>query len=341
MTAAQAFFSEPTQVTTGPSREHDHAKGPFSHHLLSTGNLQLAANADPTPRLEYYLQAATAENTRKAYQADLRHFLAWGGTVPSTPEQVANYLATFASNLSPATLSRRIAAITRAHTSLDISSPTRSALVKTTLRGIRRARGNHQRRVHPILKDDLTQMLTLTSGIKEIRDRALLLIGFSGAFRRSELVAIDLQHISWRPDGLIIAIPKSKTDQLGAGRSIAIPYATGDLCPVTALQCWLEISKITSGKLFRAITRSGRVLDRGITTQSVALIVKTYARQSGLDARLYSAHSLRAGLVTSAAMAGISTWKIQQQTGHKSIEVLARYVRDANLFQDNAAGLLL
>jgi len=179
------------------------------------------------------------------------------------------------------------------------------------------------------------------SGIKGTRDKALLLIGFAGAFRRSELVALTVEDVEHVKQGIVIHLRRSKTDQAGEGRKIAIPYARGAVCPVHALQEWLQISGITSGLIFRGVTRHGHISEFGLSPQSVALVVKERAAAVGLDATQYAGHSLRAGLVTSAAQAGISSWKIRQQTGHKSETMLLRYIRDASIFIDNAAGGVL
>lgn len=288
-----------------------------------------------------YIHAAIAGNTRRAYQGDLQHFLAWGGSIPSTPQQIALYLSAHAGQHAVATLARRLVGIGKAHTSQGLSSPTDSELVRATLRGIRRIHGSAQRQVTPAIKEDLLEMVNGLAGIKGIRDKALLLVGFAGAFRRSELVALTVENVEFAKQGLVINLAHSKTDQEGRGCKIAIPYARGLVCAVQALQAWLEASGITSGVMFRGVDRHGRISGNGLTPQAVAIVVKERAQAAGLDPTKYAGHSLRAGLVTSAAQAGVSSWKIRQQTGHKSDAMLARYVRDANIFVDNAAGAIL
>lgn len=300
-------------------------------------NLQLTAQDDSVSK---YIAAALSDNTRKSYQCDLAHFVSWGGSVPATSEMVSRYLATYAELLSPATLNRRIVAITRAHTSSGLESPTKSDVVKATLRGIKRTVGTKQRQVSPVLKSDLIEMVEGAHGIKGCRDRALLLLGFVGAFRRSELVGLQYADVEFVEQGLIVQLTRSKTDQLGEGRKIAVPYARGAVCPVIALKEWLLVSGIAEGALFRPITRHGRIESTTLSTQAVAVIVKSHVAAIGLDARRFSGHSLRAGLVTSAAQAGVSAWKIKQQTGHRSDAMLNRYIRDANLFTDNAGAIL-
>jgi integrase len=290
---------------------------------------------------EKYIHAAVSNNTRKAYQADLAHFFAWGGTLPSTPEVISQYLASHATTHCPATLNRWLVSINRAHTSQNLPSPTKSDIVKTTLRGIKRTVGIKQRQVEPVLKSNLLEMVNGLSGIKGTRDRALLLIGFAGAFRRSELVGLIFDDVEFVEQGLLINLRKSKTDQISEGRKIAIPYARGDTCPVLSLKKWLELSKITDGPLFRPITRHGKIENSALSAHAVAIIIKDRAKVTGLDATKFSGHSLRAGLVTSAAQVGVSAWKIRAQTGHKSEAILNRYIRDANIFSGNAVGAIL
>lgn len=273
------------------------------------------------------VHAALSDNSRAAYQNDLKHFTAWGGSVPCAPEIVAHYLAAHADLLSAATLSRRLVSVGKAHTSQNLKSPTKADLVKATLKGIRRTYGSVQRQVAPAIKEDVLAMVNGLIGLKGIRDRAMLLIGFAGAFRRSELVSLTVENVEFAKQGLLIHLIRSKTDQDGLGRKIAIPYARGSVCAVNALQAWLEASGINSGLIFRGVSRYGNVSECGITAQSIALVVKQRAQAVGLDSRKYSGHSLRAGLVTSAAQMGVSSWKIRQQTGHKSDAMLALLAR--------------
>lgn len=287
-----------------------------------------------------YIAAALADNTRRAYQGDLADFFRWGGTVPCMPEVLATYIADRAETLSPHTITRRVVGISRAHVSQGLPDPAKNDLVRTVLRGVHRKNGKAQRQVAPLLKQDLLALLPLMRGTKGIRDRALILLGFAAALRRSELVSLDLQDLQFVKEGLVVHLRRSKTDQEGEGRKIAVPYGRTSACPVKAVQYWLEHAQITDGAIFRSVSKGGCVADR-LSGQSVALIVKAYAEAAGLRASDISGHSLRSGLVTSAAQIGVATHKIQQQTGHRSVEMLNRYIRDANLFQNNAAGLLL
>lgn len=308
---------------------------------ISVEQLTLPNSPTITPDVSFYLHASLSDNSRKAYRSDLNHFLTWGGTIPASQEIVAVYLAAHADHHAVATLARRLVSIGKAHTAQRLPSPTDSELVRATLRGIRNTHGSTQRQVAPAIKEDVLAMVNGLTGIKGIRDRALLLVGFAGAFRRSELVSLTVADIEMAKQGMVVQLLRSKTDQEGRGRKIAIPYARGSACAVHTLQEWLEASGISTGLIFRGVTRHGLISDVGLTAQSVALVVKERAQAVGLDAAKYSGHSLRAGLVTSAAQLGVSSWKIREQTGHKSDAMLARYIRDANIFVDNAAGAVL
>lgn len=293
------------------------------------------------PEVAGYLEASLSENSRRAYRGDLAHFLAWGGAIPSAPELIATYLATFAGENGAATLARRLVSLGKAHITQGYPSPVQSELIRATMRGIRNTHGSAQRQVAPALKEDVLLMVSGLTGIKGVRDKALLLLGFAGAFRRSELVALTMADIEHAKQGLVINLRFSKTDQEGQGRKVAIPFARGAVCPVLALHQWLEISGITDGPIFRPVNRHGVVADDALSAQAVALVVKARAKAIGLDPAKFAGHSLRSGLVTSAVQLGVPSWKIRQQTGHKSDAMLARYIRDANLFVDNAAGVVL
>jgi integrase len=234
-----------------------------------------------------------------------------------------------------------LATLAKAHRTAGYSNPVDSEEVALTLRGIRRTHGRPQRQARPLEWTDVLRMLPAPGSVKPARDRALILVGFAGGFRRSELVALDTDDLEFVDEGLVITLRRSKTDQAGEGRRIAIPYGPDSACPVRALRGWIENAGITSGPVFRSVPRSGKVEPRRLSPQAVALILKRYVKRIGLDPELVSGHSLRAGFVTSAAKSGASAWKIRQQTGHKSDAMVARYIRDADLFTDNAAGRVL
>ncbi len=282
-----------------------------------------------------YLDAALADNTLRAYRADIKHFIAWGGVIPDTPEQVALYVAHHATSLASSTLSRRLVAIARAHAEQGFVSPTDSELVRATLRGVRRSRGSAIHQAAPLQKTQILKMVRGLQGLRGLRDTALLLIGFASALRRSELVSLNVDDIQFTKDGTIIRLRRCKTDQEGRGRDIAIPTVRGRHCPSQSLQAWLAASGITTGAVFRRVNRYDQLLPQRLSPQSVALIIKERAEHVGLDPRLFSGHSLRAGFVTNAAKGGASSANIRVQTGHKSDGMVQRYIRNGQIFTDN------
>jgi site-specific recombinase XerD len=314
--------------------------------LKSSGGLP----ADLGPELATAVDLAKAEkasSTRKAYATDFRLFKAWcdgkgAASLPAQADTVAAFLAVEVSNgIKSSTLGRRIAAIRYAHKLAGLPTPTVSEAVKATLRGIRRTIGVARTRKTPAIAAKLRAMVLLApANLTGLRDRALLLMGFAGAFRRSELVALDVADIVQVESGLLIRIRKSKTDQDGVGASIAI--ARGDVaCPVEALRAWLKAAGIQEGAVFRPINKSGKVAPSRLSDRSVANIVKAYAKRARLDPALFSGHSLRAGFLTSAAANGASIFKMMDVSRHRSVETLRGYVRDAEMFKDHAgAGLL-
>ena len=282
------------------------------------------------PNADRYLDAAQSQATKLGYASDVRHFIKMGGSVPATPGQVMQYLADVATILAVATIERRLIAIHKAHIDKALLSPVSHPQVKRTMQGIRRTLGTRQRQVKALVKDDLLEMLVMVDQQKQnkaARDKAILLVGFAGAFRRSELVALRCEDLTEHANGIEILLRQSKTDQEKAGRTVFIPYASGERCPVKALVQWREVAGIDSGWLFRAVNRHDQVSDTPLTAQSVALIVKESVRRMGADPAVVSGHSLRAGYCTQAAIAGLSPWQIREQTGHKSDATLARYIR--------------
>lgn len=304
--------------------------------------LQSVAALKDDQRATAYVSASLSENTKRAYSCDLSHFLEWGGAIPASSELVARYLAVHAEIMSPFTLARRLVAIGKAHAAERLENPCKTELVRSVLRGIRRVHGSAQRQVDPLLREDVLAVIdALPSTLKGIRDRALLLIGFAGAFRRSELVGLNVEDVKFVAEGLILKLRRSKTDQDGEGRDIGIPFARSRACPVKALRAWLDQAAITEGPIFRGVAKGGRIQPLAMTSQSVALVIKHYAAKVGLDPEKFSGHSLRAGLITSAAKLGVSTHKIRQQSGHRSDAMLSRYIRDGEVFIGNAAGAVL
>jgi integrase len=302
----------------------------------------------PSPeRVQEYVRASKAESTLRGYQDDWRDFTAWCGwhnlrPLPAKPEAVAVYIAECAERLKPGSIQRRLNAISEAHRAAGAESPTSAGIVRNTLKGIKRVRGTAPVQKAPTLTADIRAMVS-AAGPRLIgaRDRALILIGFAGAFRRSELVNLDVADLEFGQDGLTVTLRRSKTDQEATGRKIGIPYGSNpDTCPVRVLQAWLEHADITSGAVFRSLSRHGQIRLARLSGVDVARIVKKLATRAGLDATNYAGHSLRAGHATSAAIAGASERSIMEQTGHRSVQMVRRYIRDGNLFRENSAGKL-
>jgi site-specific recombinase XerD len=314
--------------------------------VIETGqNLPAALGPDLAAAVDL-AKAEKALSTRKAYGTDFRIFMAWCdakgvSALPASPETVAAFLAAESRTAKPSTLGRRIAAIRYAHKLAHLDTPTDSEAVKATLRGIRRTFGGAKVRKAPAVAAKMHSMIaTAPDRLSGLRDRALLLLGFAGAFRRSELVALDVADIAETKAGLLVTIRRSKTDQEGEGVTIAI--ARGDIaCPAQALREWLDAAGVETGPIFRSINKAGTVAQERLTDRSVANIVKAYAEQAGFDASTFSGHSLRSGFLTSAAAKGASIFKMMDVSRHKSVDTLRGYVRDAELFKDHAgAGLL-
>ena len=306
---------------------------------IAGGNCPIGALA---PLVADFVDASVSESSRRAYRSDLTHFIDWGGAIPSDDATVASYLAGNAERLAIATLVRRLASISKAHAIAGLQSPTGSPLVQATLRGIRRRNGSAQRQAKPLLRDDLFAVLSAMGDTpKDIRDGALLLIGFAGGFRRSELVGLDAEDIETVRQGLVITLRRSKTDQRGEGRKIGIPFGRTQWCPVSALSEWLTFSVSVTGPVFRSINRHGKIEPHRLSGEAVAIVLRQRLSAAGYDPRRYSGHSLRAGFATSAAEAGAPAWKIREQTGHASDAMLTRYIRSGELFAHNAAGCIL
>lgn len=261
-------------------------------------------------------------------------------SLPATPETVAAYLTYLAPLCKVSTIQRRLSAISQQHTASGFDSPTHTAIVRLTMQGIRRTHAPTQgvRKVQPAVTSTIYKLVDpLRSSLIDIRDRALILLGFAGAFRRSELAQLLLSDITETEDGLRITLRHSKTDQEGEGFVKGIPYGHEyKTCPVRAWRSWKEAAGITDGYAFRSITRHSEMGD-SLSDRAVAEIIKRRAKAAGLDYTEFSGHSLRAGLATAAAQAGVSERVIAKQTGHKSLPVLRGYIREGSLFTENAA----
>jgi len=323
------------------------ATDPQTHQLQSMVAMIEAAKS--------YADNSHASNTKRAYRSDWADFEGWcqlNGlkALPAEPGTIALYLTDRASTLKASSLARRLATLRQAHQMAGFHLDTRHPLINKTWKGIKNTIGTAQKGKNPVLIEDLREMMELLPAtLHGVRNRALLLLGFSGAFRRSELTGLEIADLSFNRDGITVQLRRSKTDQEGSGRQVAIPYGTnGSTCPVRAVQDWIAGGGIVSGPLFRAVDRHGRVQQERLSDQSVANIVKQSVRAiasaRGMDfaaadefSSRFAGHSLRAGLATSAAMAGATESSIMRQTGHRRADTVRKYIRLGTLFTDNAA----
>jgi site-specific recombinase XerD len=313
-------------------------------------NLTKGADMVPSPSLERareFARQSKAENTLRGYRGDWKDFCRWCearelSPLPASPETVSAYIAECAGRLKVGSIQRRLNAIAEAHKAVGVESPTSAGMVRNTLKGIKRVNGTAAVQKAAALTDDIRAMVSATdSGLIGARDRAMILLGFAGAFRRSELVGLDVEDCEFGKDGLTTTLRRSKTDQDGQGRKIGIPYGSNpETCPVRIVQGWMEQAGITTGSLFRSITRHGKIRPGRLSGIDVTRVVKKLAKRAGLDADKYAGHSLRAGHATTAAIAGASERSIMNQTGHRSVQMVRRYIRDGSLFRENSAGKL-
>lgn len=306
------------------------------------------ASIVPTAVAEDVAQLLThtkAPATWRAYRAEWNGFARWCRTrgldpLPATVETVVWWLQDQAAQgYAVSTIARRLVTIGQAHRKAGHEPPTSTEPVRAVWAGVRRRLGTAQRQVAPATIEVLRRMVaTCDDRPGGIRDRALLVVGFAGAFRRSEVAALDVEDLEYRPDGVVVTLRRSKTDQEGAGRRIGLPYGSNpDTCPIRTLDAWTATAGVDRGALFRPVDRHGNIAARYLSGRAVAEIVKRRAAAAGLDPADYSGHSLRAGFATSAAAAGATETAIARQTGHRSMAVLRRYIREGDIFRTNAA----
>ncbi|MBU1909086.1 MAG: tyrosine-type recombinase/integrase [Verrucomicrobia bacterium] len=294
------------------------------------------------------VEGSLAPNTRRAYQRQNKAFLKWcheegRSPMPASADTLAGYLGEMAARgVGVSTMNQALAAIMLAHRVAGFDPP--SGLKLTfKWRRIRREKKTAPRKAAPILTGDLRLIISaLPRTPIGLRDRALLLTGFVGAFRRSELVALMFEDVAFTGEGVRVFLPQSKTDQEGQGVEVPLPHGrSAEMCPVRALRDWLEIAAINSGTVFRRVDRHGNIGNGSLSGRGVALIVQRVARKAGLDVERISAHSLRSGLATAAAKAGKPEHAIMRQGRWKSHRVMQGYIQAANLFEDSAAAGLL
>jgi site-specific recombinase XerD len=303
---------------------------------------QLPAHTKLDELAKNYVRQSLSPSTRKFYRIDFGIFTAWCESLsliplPASSATVARFLAIQASQgIKPATLIRRLAAIRMAHEVQGHDNPTNHKGVKAVIKGIKREKGVAQHKKAPATAERIASMIAhCPDTLIGLRDKALLLLGFAGAFRRSELVALTINDIERTPEGIKVTIRKSKTDQEGQGQAVAILNGT---CfrVVDELMRWLYAANITDGYLFRPIKKGGKVQPMVLTDRSVAIIVKRYASKAGLIANDFSGHSLRSGFITSGAQAGADLFKLMEVSRHKKPETVLGYVRESKLFENHA-----
>ena len=294
------------------------------------------------------LQSSKANNTVRAYKSDFSDFglfCVQNGfkSLPSEPKIVSLYLTHLSvKNAKMSTLKRRLVSIGVIHKLKGHYLDTKHPSIIENIMGIKRRKGSIQKAKKPILINSLKLIIDAIDQqnkqeIKKFRDRSIILIGFSGGFRRNEIVSLDSDDLDFVPEGLKINIKRSKTDQFGEGFTKALPYFdSSQYCPVVSLKNWLDISKITSGPVFRRFVKGSKLSENRLTDQTVALLIKEYLNLAGIDSKHYSGHSLRSGFATSAAESGAEERNIMTMTGHKSAEMVRRYIKEANLFKNNA-----
>jgi site-specific recombinase XerD len=294
------------------------------------------------------LQNSKANNTVRAYNSDFNDFglfCVQNGfkSLPTEPKIISLYLTHLSTkDAKMSTLKRRLVSIGVIHKLKGHYLDTKHPAIIENIMGIKRRKGSIQKGKKPILINYLKEIINVIDkqdkeDIKKFRDRSIILIGFSGGFRRNEIVSLDCDDLDFVPEGLKINIKRSKTDQFGEGFTKALPYFdSSKYCPVVSLKNWLEMSKITSGPVFRRFVKGLKLSENRLTDQTVALLIKEYLNLAGIDSKNYSGHSLRSGFATSAAESGVEERTIMAMTGHKSTEMVRRYIKDANLFKNNA-----
>ena len=294
------------------------------------------------------LQSSKASNTVRAYKSDFNHFgvfCAQNGfkSLPSEPKIVSLYLTHLSTkDAKMSTLKRRLVSIGVIHKLKGHYLDTKHPSIIENIMGIKRRKGSLQKAKKPLLINSLKEIINVIDQqnkeeIKKLRDRSIILIGFSGGFRRNEIVSLNYDDLDFVPEGLKISIRRSKTDQFGEGFIKALPYFdSSQYCPVISLKKLLDLSKINSGPVFRRFIKGSKLSENRLTDQTVALLIKEYLNLAGIDNKNFSGHSLRSGFATSAAESGAEERSIMAMTGHKSAEMVRRYIKEANLFKNNA-----
>jgi len=293
------------------------------------------------------LRSSKANNTLRAYKSDFKDFGTFCAkhgfdSLPTEPKIVSLYLTHLSKNSKISTLRRRLVSIGMVHKLKGYYLDTKHPIIIENLMGIKRVKGSIQKGKKPILINHLKTLINVINKqkideIKKVRDKAIILVGFGGGFRRTELISIDHDDLEFVPEGVKITIKRSKTDQFGEGMTKGLPYFSNeDYCPVVNLKKWLELSNIKSGPIFRRFVKGSVLKKNRLTDQSVVLIMKNYLNLAGIENKNYSGHSLRSGFATVAAESGADERSIMAMTGHKTTQMVRRYIREANIFKNNA-----
>ncbi len=293
------------------------------------------------------LKSSKANNTLRAYKSDFRDFGAFCAnhgfeSLPTEPKIISLYLTHLSKNSKISTLRRRLVSISMIHRFKGHYLDTKHPIIIENLMGIKRVKGSIQKGKKPILINHLKSIINVIDDqeieeIKKMRDKTILLVGFGGGFRRTELISIDHEDLEFVPEGVKITIKSSKTDQFGEGMIKGLPYFTNEkYCPVINLKKWIELSNIKSGPIFRRFSKGSVLTNNRLTDQSVVLLIKDYLNLAGIENKNYSGHSLRSGFATVAAESGADERSIMAMTGHKTTQMVRRYIREANIFKNNA-----
>ncbi|BBM03452.1 site-specific integrase [Microbulbifer sp. GL-2] len=296
--------------------------------------------------IQKYLRAATSDSTRKAYRSAIRQFEKWGGRLPTDSHSLVSYLLSRADTLNPRTLDLHLTAIGQWHLYQGVSNPVSDPLVQKTMRGIRRTHGKPKQKAKALSLQHIATLArylhTQPESKKKARDLALVLVGFFGAFRRSELVAIQVKDLTWEEEGLIVRLPKSKTDQSGEGLVRALPFGSQEVCPARALRSWLEVSGISEGPVFRAVNRWDTIQTRQLNPTAINGLLKRLGTACGFEfVDELSSHSFRRGLSTSAAREKVGFELIKKQGGWKSDATVWEYIEEGQQFTENASAILM
>jgi len=293
------------------------------------------------------LKSSKAVNTLRAYKSDYKDFVGFCAkhgfkSLPTEPKIISLYLTFLSKTSKVSTLRRRLVSISMIHKLQGHYLDTKHPIIIENLMGIRRVKGSMQKGKKPILINHLKSIINVINKqkideIKKARDKSIVLLGFGGGFRRTELISIDYEDLEFVPEGLKITIKRSKTDQLGEGMIKGLPFFTNpEYCPVINLKKWLELSKIKSGPIFKRFAKGSSITNYRLTDQTVVLLIKKYLSMAGIDNSNFSGHSLRSGFATVAAESGADERSIMSMTGHKTTQMVRRYIREANIFKNNA-----